>query len=173
MKNRMILLVLVSFVGLTTIGCGKKVTKVQTAPPSPPPVEQVVPPPVEDDSFRPQQMDDRMSDVFVPIYFEYDQFAIKNSEIPKLEKIASYMNQNGNIRVLIEGHCDERGSNEYNIGLGERRSRAIQTYLKGYGISDNRLEITSFGEERLVNSECQAESCHEKNRRGEWKVLTR
>ena len=72
-------------------------------------------------------------------------------------------------RVVIEGHCDERGSSEYNIGLGEKRARAVQSYLISYGIDRNRLDVTSLGKERPVASSCSDDFCHAKNRRCEWK----
>ncbi|MFB6264200.1 MAG: OmpA family protein [Bradymonadaceae bacterium] len=71
----------------------------------------------------------------------------------------------------MEGHCDERGSNEYNIALGERRARSVYDYLKSLGVDPSRMETISYGEERLFRrcGEDGPESCHKMNRRAEFK----
>jgi peptidoglycan-associated lipoprotein len=155
-------------------GCSKKVIKVESnAEVSAPEAEQEIKPPAADGSFRELDMDARMRDVLLPIYFDYDRYTILNSESQKLERIASFLKDNDFIRVLIEGHCDERGSSEYNIGLGESRARAVRQWLMAYGIQDPRLEITSFGKERPAVTGCENDQCHAKNRRDEWKVFAK
>lgn len=157
-----------------TAGCSKKVTTVQPDPVPKPQVEQPPKPPADNtDSFVAEDPDARLRELLVPIYFDYDKHSIPNSELPKLERIASFLNENNNIRLLIEGHCDERGSSEYNMGLGENRAKSVQKWLVAYGISGSRLEITSYGKERQVSYGCQDENCHAENRRDEWKILAR
>lgn len=76
---------------------------------------------------------------------------------------------------MAEGNCDERGSSEYNMGLGENRARAVQSYLSNYGISADRVQTTSYGEERPARSGCGKgeDECHAQNRRVEWQVLAK
>jgi peptidoglycan-associated lipoprotein len=156
---------------LLIANCSKKITNGTPVPQSPPQIVKSAPVISDDNEFRPVDMNAQMKELLVPIYFEYNQSTIRDSETPKLEKIASFLNENGRIRVLIEGHCDERGSSEYNIGLGEKRARAVQTYLSSYGIPYNRIETASYGKERPAISGCDNEHCYSQNRRDEWKVL--
>jgi peptidoglycan-associated lipoprotein len=135
-------------------------------------VEQEIKPPNDNDFSNKQDLDSKMKGIFVPIYFDYNKSDIMNSEIQKLERIASFLNENNHIRVQIEGNCDERGSEEYNMGLGENRAKSVQKWLVTYGIPQTRLETTSYGKERPAVSGCNDDECHSKNRRDEWKVLS-
>jgi len=85
---------------------------------------------------------------FPTIYFAYDQDQVGASERVKLEKVADYMTKYAGVGVIIEGHCDERGSAEYNRALGERRALSVKQYLVGLGVPDARLKTISYGEER-------------------------
>lgn len=100
------------------------------------------------------------------IYFAYDQFRIGTSEQAKLEQAANYMMQNKEVGMIVEGHCDDRGSVEYNRALGERRSMAIRDYLVTLGVDAARMQTISYGEERLAE-QGSGESVWAKNRRGE------
>ena len=160
-------------------GCSKKVTKVQE-PIQKPNVETVAPKPAEEqavqlsDSFKVEDLDSKMKEILLPVYFAYDKYDLLPESVSKLEKIAPFLQSNTAIRVLIEGNADERGSAEYNIGLGESRARTVKNYLTTYGIPDKRMEITSYGKERPAFPNCGAdESCHAKNRRVEWKILAK
>jgi peptidoglycan-associated lipoprotein len=157
---------------LAGTGCSKKVVKVQPEPVQPK-IEQAVPaPPRESDVFQEQEMDASMKGIFVPIYFDYDKYNIRNSESWQLERIGSFLKENTGSRVLIEGHCDEHGSNEYNMGLGDNRARSVRKWMTAYGIPEDRLEITSYGKERPAIAGCNDDGCHAKNRRVEWKILS-
>lgn len=85
---------------------------------------------------------------FPTIYFAYDQDQVGASERVKLEKVADYMTKYAGVGVIIEGHCDERGSAEYNRALGERRALAVKQYLVNLGVPEARLKTISYGEER-------------------------
>jgi peptidoglycan-associated lipoprotein len=158
-------------------GCGKKATKIEPqAKPAPQaPAPKVEPPPAAaapTDSFKVEDLDAKMKEIFVPIYFKYDKYDLSAEAIQSLEKIASFLKEKSTVRFLIEGNADERGSAEYNMGLGDNRARAVKNYLTSYGIDANRLETTSYGKERPAFPNCgDDESCHAKNRRDEWKVL--
>ena len=106
-----------------------------------------------------------------PVYFEYNSYELTSETVDRLGIVSSFLSDHSTLRVLIEGHCDERGSSEYNMALGENRARAVKQYLMNYGVPSLQLEITSWGEERLVNPFCADEVCHQKNRRVEFKVL--
>ncbi len=108
-----------------------------------------------------------------PVYFEFNSFTLTPRSSEELSEAASFLLEQSSMRVLIEGHCDERGSAEYNMGLGENRARAVKRFLQNYGIPAIRIEVTSWGKERPVRTGCRQESCHQENRRAEFKVLAR
>lgn len=102
------------------------------------------------------------------VFFDFDQFAIRSAAVPVLEKNAELLKQTyKNASVLIEGHCDERGTGEYNLELGKRRAQAVKEYLVDLGIEENRLHIASYGKERPFCSE-STPSCWQNNRRGHF-----
>lgn len=105
------------------------------------------------------------------IYFDFNSYSFNADAIDNLNTASRFLTDNAGIRVLIQGHCDERGSSEYNMGLGERRARAVKDYLLNFGIMAIRLEITSLGKEQPAVYGCTDESCHIKNRRVEFIVL--
>ena len=91
---------------------------------------------------------EKITDVeFSPVYFTYDSFLIANSEVGKIAKMSSYMKRNTDIRLIIEGNCDERGSREYNMSLGEQRALAVRAYMIRLGIDKLRIQTKSYGEE--------------------------
>jgi peptidoglycan-associated lipoprotein len=154
-------------------GCQKKTTKVEPTPePAPAPVEEPRPAPSDEDVYKPMDMDSAARAVLLTIYFDYDQYKLRPEAIEQLERVAKFLSDNKSIRVLMEGHADERGTDEYNMGLGENRAKAAKQYLTTYGIDANRLETTSYGRERPATPSCPDEACHAKNRRVEWKVLS-
>jgi peptidoglycan-associated lipoprotein len=87
---------------------------------------------------------------FEAVYFEYDSAQIGASERAKLEAVAEYLRGAPDVSLIAEGHCDERGSNEYNVALGERRAQAARAYLIGLGIASERIRTISYGEEQPV-----------------------
>jgi peptidoglycan-associated lipoprotein len=100
------------------------------------------------------------------VYFDFDQFLIRTDARSTLETDAKGL-QNGGKTVLIEGHCDERGTMAYNLVLGERRARAVRQYLQELGISSFRLQITSYGKERPFCTD-HSEACWQSNRRAHF-----
>ncbi|MEJ2723521.1 MAG: peptidoglycan-associated lipoprotein Pal [Deltaproteobacteria bacterium] len=103
------------------------------------------------------------------IYFDFDKSELKPPARAILDNKASWLRENGRYKVRIEGHCDERGTNEYNLALGERRANAAFKYLNALGISTDRMTTISYGEERPVCTE-HNEACWSKNRRDEFKL---
>ncbi len=109
------------------------------------------------------------SSKFDDIYFDFDEYSIKDGDKPTLNNLSSWLMKN-DAKIIIEGHCDERGTDEYNLGLGDRRANAAKQYLVASGVSPSRIDIVSFGEEKPQCSE-KTESCWSKNRRGHFVLL--
>ncbi len=104
------------------------------------------------------------------IYFDFDQYTLSQEAREILEDNAEYLQNNPSINVKIEGHADERGSDEYNLALGERRALAAKNYLVSLGIQPQRLTIISYGEELPLVSG-RTEEAMAKNRRAEFKEI--
>ena len=102
------------------------------------------------------------------VYFDYNRYEIKASERPVLDKLADFLLKNGNKMLVIEGHCDERGSDEYNRALSERRALAIRDYLKDLGIDVARMFTISYGEDKPEVAGATTEAEHRLNRRGQF-----
>ena len=106
-----------------------------------------------------------------PIYFDFDRYDIRPDDARTLEADAAWLKDN-NVLILIEGQCDERGTEEYNLALGDRRARATMNYLASLGIATNRMSTVSYGKERPVCTE-HAEACWALNRRAHIVVKPR
>jgi peptidoglycan-associated lipoprotein len=106
------------------------------------------------------------------VYFDFDKYDIRGADAKVLDTNATYLKGNANSLVLIEGHCDERGTNEYNLALGERRAKSTMNYLVSQGVQANRITIISYGEERPLCTE-RNEECWGKNRRAHFLVKPR
>lgn len=87
---------------------------------------------------------------FGVVYFAFDSAQVEPGERSKLEVVAAYLRDNAGVGLVVEGHCDERGSNEYNLALGERRALAVRAYLVGLGVDGSRVQTKSLGEEQPV-----------------------
>ena len=105
------------------------------------------------------------------VFFDFDKYDIRPSDAKLLDTNAAWLKTNNSL-VLIEGHCDERGTNEYNLALGERRAKATMNYLVGQGVQANRITIISYGKERPTCTE-HSEACWAKNRRAHFLVKAR
>ena len=103
------------------------------------------------------------------IYFEFDSIHLTPEAQAKLIKKGKWLRKNPAATVIIEGHCDNRGTNEYNLALGEGRAQSAKTFLMDLGIEISRLEIISYGEERPIDS-LQTESAWAKNRRAHFVI---
>jgi peptidoglycan-associated lipoprotein len=126
------------------------------APPTPAPT----PPPAPPKEYMP-------NDALKRINFAFDQAVIRPGDAKTLDASAVWLKGNPNQLVLIEGHCDERGTSEYNMALGDRRARAAMNYLVAQGIAADRITLISYGKERPVCRE-NGEACWAQNRRDEF-----
>lgn len=106
---------------------------------------------------------------FQPVYFDYDSTQINASERSKIEAVAAQL-KSVSTGIIVEGHCDERGSAEYNLALGERRALAVRAYLVGLGVDGARVQTKSFGEENPVATG-HDESAWSQNRRAEFVIV--
>jgi peptidoglycan-associated lipoprotein len=145
---------------------GAEVAASPAAPAAPAPVA-AAPEPV-----RPSPKEFVAIDALKPIYFDFDKYDIRPGDRRILDANAQWLKEHANQLVLIEGHCDERGTNEYNLALGERRAKSAMNYLVSQGVQANRITIISYGEERPVCTE-HTEECWAKNRRAHFLVKPR
>lgn len=117
-----------------------------------------------------QKIEREKQDVLQDVGFDFDQWSLSMKSRAMLSTIGDWMLKNPQIKLLIEGHCDDRGTVEYNLALGQKRANAVKEYLVDYGITTSRLSTISYGEERpLVIG--QDEAAWEKNRRAHFIVI--
>jgi peptidoglycan-associated lipoprotein len=190
MKRKMMVVLIALAFGFSTIffmaSCAKKQVKIEEAKPArkaPPP------PPVrvgEDEAYkqreaerlarlRAMEAEQRLKEEVREfeadrIYFDFDRSELKPESKAILTKKADWLRKNPQFSVRIEGNCDERGTNEYNLALGERRANAAWKYLNALGISGSRLSTISYGEERPLDSR-SSESAWAKNRNDGFKLI--
>jgi len=121
---------------------------------------------------RPVPSDFAANENLRDIFFDFDKYDIRPTDTKTLDANASWLKSNPNFLVLIEGHCDERGTNEYNLALGERRAKSTLNYLVSQGVQASRITIISYGEERPTCTQ-KTEECWAKNRRAHFLVKAR
>jgi len=101
------------------------------------------------------------------IHFDFDKYNIRPEDAKILDANAAWLKSNSRNLVLIEGHCDQRGTNEYNLALGERRAKSTMNYLVAQGVQASRITIISYGKERPLCTE-KTEACYAQNRRAHF-----
>jgi len=110
------------------------------------------------------------AEIFKNVYFDFDQSSVKSAYRPDLDGAAKHLNENDNLAVVVTGYCDPRGTDEYNMALGERRARSVRDYLVNSGVNYSRVRIVSKGESELVDPSCQSEDCWWEERRAVFSV---
>jgi peptidoglycan-associated lipoprotein len=169
-------------VAVFAAGCHKKVPAPAPAPPPPPPAAPATPPPpppppaprptpapaplTEEQIFAQKSLDQLnaekpLSDVF----FDLDESSIRDDAKGLLQTNADWMKKWTSTQVTVEGHCDSRGSSEYNLALGSRRAQAVKDYLVNLGVPGSRVSVVSKGKEQPVCTD-ESDSCWQQNRRG-------
>ena len=175
---------------VVALGCAKKYTKTseETGAPDDTAREEVVTPERADDMEEEVveevvdleaddveesaiSVEEQAKSVFKDVLFDYDKYDITADARPILNDVAQFLNDKNNVNIVVEGHCDERGTNEYNLALGEKRAKAAKNYLVSLGISPERMIIITFGEEKPACTE-QNDSCWQQNRRAHFVVVT-
>jgi peptidoglycan-associated lipoprotein len=153
---------------LITVGCQKKaVTQAKTPAPAAAPA-----PAAKQPAPAPAQVTPAGTSGMImqeDIFFEFDKSTLTPSAQDNLMRKAAWLRDNSNVTVTIEGHCDERGTNEYNLALGDRRADSAKAFLVDLGIASSRLTTISYGEERPLCMQ-QNEECWAKNRRGHFVI---
>lgn len=175
MYPRLVLLPL-ALVALGSFACKKKEPEVAPIPqpgpapspaPAPSPTPPAPPPSGESAAEVTRAVTAELGNV---IHFDYDKADIKPEDQPILDRKAAILKANPAVRLRISGHADERGSDEYNQVLGQRRANAAKEYLVARGIEASRIDITSYGEERPVDR-ASTEEAWAKNRRDEFEII--
>ncbi len=182
-RNRMVLLAsLVLLIG--AVGCGKKpqtaeAPVIKSVEPTP---TDVAPPPAPTVTEDPKAwMNEELAKVtemanqkglLGDVYFDFDRFELSADARERLAKNARFMLDEPQFVLTVEGHCDERGTNDYNLALGEKRASAARDYLVSLGVPANRLRTISYGEERPFCSG-SSESCWSQNRRAHFMISSR
>ena len=170
-------------------GCAKKVPPPPPPPPPPPAAAPAPPPPpppppppapapaprplTEDEIFQRKTLDELNAEhPLGDVNFDYDMSTIREDARPILQRNADYMRRWMSIKVTVEGHADQRGTNEYNLALGERRAAAVRDYLVSLGIAADRILAISKGEEQPLCTE-MTEPCYAMNRRGHFIITAK
>lgn len=173
---------------LGAAACGKK-APATTAPAPPPPVAPPVPPPPppppappappapaplsEEELFARKSLEQLNAErPLTDVYFDLDGSSLRDDARGPLQKDAEWMRRWTSTRVTVEGHCDERGSAEYNLALGERRAAAVKEYLLSLGIAGDRVLTVTKGKESPFCTE-SSESCWQQNRRGHFIITAK
>ncbi len=155
-----------------------------TPPPPPAPVVPPPPPPVAPAPTPPQPAapapapgpaparEYTANAALADVHFDFDKALIRSGDAKILDASAGWLKANREQLLLIEGHCDERGTNEYNLALGERRAKAAMSYLVSRGVEASRITLISYGKERPLCTE-KAERCWAQNRRDHFLVKQR
>jgi peptidoglycan-associated lipoprotein len=179
MKKLLILSIACLLVFSFATSCKKKV---EQAPPPPQveeqaPVEKVEQPPAkppvltEEEIFERKTLEELNAEKPMGmIHFDYDKFFIRDDAKSALEANAAYLKNWRSVNVLIEGHCDERGTEEYNLALGEKRAKSTYDYLISLGISADRLKIISYGKSQPTDMG-HNEIAWQKNRRAQFTII--
>ena len=174
------MLLMMALFSFLTVGCGEK--EVAVVEPTPEPVEEVYVEPEEpmepeapmmevaEESY--EVMEGRTNGPMLPIYFDFDKSNIRDDQVQRLEANAAFLKDNPNIVIRVEGNCDERGTNEYNMALGDRRAQSAKKYLMNLGVSDSQLDTISFGEEKPLNYG-HNELAWSQNRRDDFVIMSK
>lgn len=121
---------------------------------------------ISEEGLSPEEM---AQSIFQDVLFDYDKYNIRPEARPILDSVSSFLNENFALNIIIEGHCDERGTNEYNLALGEKRAKSTKDYLVSLGVSPDRVIIVTYGEEKPLCME-RNDDCWQLNRRAHFVV---
>ncbi|MDD8021413.1 MAG: peptidoglycan-associated lipoprotein Pal [Acidobacteriota bacterium] len=162
--------------------CKKKVKEVPPPPPAPqaqeqPKVEKVEQPVVkepvlsEEEIFQKKTLEEiNQTKPLSMIFFDYDRYEIRTDAVPVLEANAQWLKSHPTVKILAEGHCDERGTEEYNLALGEKRAKSAMDYLISLGISPEKIKIISYGKSQPLDPG-HDETAWAKNRRAQFLII--
>src|SRR6201996_490775 len=132
---------------------------------APPPVASAPTTSAPTSTIVPGSAEDLRVNVGDTVHFGYNEYSIQDEDHAVLQRQAAWLAKYPSVRVTVEGHCDERGTREYNLALGARRANAVKEYLVSQGVSTARVETISYGKERPICTDSN-EACWAQNRRG-------
>jgi peptidoglycan-associated lipoprotein len=166
MKSLLTLLATAALIAFMVVGCAKK-PKVEA--PTKPTTTETKPTekPADQSTDQGTTVESEPSSKFSAIYFDFDKYSLRDDAKADLKKNVDVMKQDQNLKVTVEGHCDERGTVEYNLALGERRAKSARDYMVNMGVKANRVSTISYGKERPV-ALGHDEDAWAKNRRDEF-----
>src|SRR3954452_20819978 len=143
-------------------------------PPPPPPAAAPAPRPLTDEEIFARKSVDQLNaeKPLDDVFFELDQSNVREDARPALQKDADWLKKYSSVQVTLEGHCDSRGSAEYNLGLGSRRATAVRDYLVNLGVPASRVTVVSKGKEQPFCTD-ENESCWQQNRRGHFVITSK
>ena len=180
MKKLLIYSLAIVLVFSFAVACKKKPKEVPPPPPQTqeqPPVERVEAPVVQEPQLTEEELLLQKSldqinreKPLGAIYFDYDRAVVRDDARATLEGNASWMKKFRTVKVLVEGHCDERGTEEYNLALGEKRAKAAQDYMLSLGIGSDRIKIISYGKSQPTNPG-HDEGAWQMNRRAQFLII--
>jgi peptidoglycan-associated lipoprotein len=149
MKSFLTLLAAAALISFMVVGCAKK-PKVE--PLTKQTTKETIPPVTPSDQSTDQgtKVESGSSSKFKTIYFDFDRYNLRDDAKADLKKNIDVMQQDQNLKITIEGHCDERGTVEYNLALGERRAKSARDYMASMGVKANRVSTISYGKERPI-----------------------
>ena len=168
-RSRLFLLALAAVLTVALIGCAKKPVATTPVPPAPTPTETPpapTPTPTTETPPQPTTPAVAAKDLQI-VYFAYDSFTLDDGARAALDANAKLMRDNAGLSVSVDGHCDERGTVEYNQALGQKRAETVAQYLSDQGIDMSRMRVISYGKERPAD-EGHDEAAWAKNRRVEF-----
>ena len=169
MKKGFYVILITILAGVIISGCAKKaVTKAEGETAAKPTVEEKAPAPAPKEEPMPAAEEKKMLEL-KDAFFDFDKSNIREDAKAPLQNNGEFLRANKNTKIAIEGHCDERGTNEYNLALGQRRADSAKRYLINLGINASRISTISYGEEKPQCKE-QNEGCWQKNRRAHFIV---
>jgi peptidoglycan-associated lipoprotein len=156
-----------ALVALFAAGCAKKAAEAPPVPPPAPPVVQPVTPSTPSAPETPVPVPSVTASDFTDAFFDLDSYALREDAKVALDLAAKLLRDKSDLNVTLEGHCDERGTVEYNQALGEKRANAARDYLVNAGVSAARIQVLSYGKERPF-AEGHDESAWAQNRRAHF-----
>jgi peptidoglycan-associated lipoprotein len=184
LRSSVLLTAVVLLIVMTVTACGRRTPPPAPPPPAPPPPAAAPAPPpppppppppapappprplTEDELFARMTLDELNAKMPLgDALFDYDSSAIRDDARAALQRNAEYLKRYPSTRISVEGHCDSRGTNEYNLALGERRAAAVRDYMVSLGVTTDRMVTVSRGEETPGCTE-ENEACWQRNRRG-------
>ncbi len=143
-----------------TVSGLQEIAKPVTPPPPPPPPPEPPPPPKQEEMVA-------WAAELADVHFAYNQSAIRKEDKPGLDALAQKLKEDSKRKVVVEGHCDSRGTANYNMMLGERRAKTVKEYLVKAGAPDSQIEVASYGKEKPLCMD-MTEECWKSNRRAHF-----